>query len=388
MRAAFAVGIAEVAGVLLKGNRCIERTSVERIEGSSLATTIKEVLQQLRKRGRVPRKVIVALSPSIVQTKELPGLTSAAAASDLALIVQRHHGRFFVGDIEEPITAITVNDAVWGAAAPASAIREVAAAFRESGLVPHRFVTSVESIARAGAQTVQWREGRERHAVASRRAMLSGLRRIRAHEGQDSEPDVEEQPHVWAAECAARNGAECQLVLPEQSDRRPWWRGTSKRERLAVAAMLLSLAVQPVIPGLKEGVATLSTWRAILSAPDAYRRAARDWSVLESANRVLGIAPRFNKGGAQVVGVLSMLTRAVPMDVVVRSIAIDSSEVLVTVEGRNALALVSELERLAPHLRPEVTGTTVGEAEGLAEVTRVSVRLRAVRGSATTRRGS
>jgi hypothetical protein len=355
----------------------------------------------------VPRRVTVALGPSFVQLKRLPGLPPLTDPRELGAAVRANSARFFLRN-GVPLSTSTLRvdgpGVAWGAATERPVLDDIAVACRAARL---RLAAVVPTGAVLGAittgyaiddgdgvsTTVAWDDGTDRYGFTFLRGRLVATKRSPRDISLPTDSVALSGPRPAHSIGRAFAAAYCAALATrgEQMAWRPVYDPTLPEHRraraLARGALCIALAAALVTPGLS---ATLSARQAAAHVrADASRRrialATRD--SLAHVTAALDQMTAFAATRRPATFTLRALTESLPKGSAVVSLQLDTSggtlvalapKTAVLVDAIAADPYFSNVEVVGPVTRETTPGAAVRGSPATAphEVERVTVRFR------------
>jgi hypothetical protein len=363
-------------------------------------------------RAWLPRHVAVALGPSFVQLKRLPGLPPLTDRRELGAAVRTNAARFFLRN-GVPLATSTLRvdgpGLAWGAATERPVLDEIAAACRSAGL---RLTAVVPTGAVLGAittgyaigdadgvsTTVAWQDGTDRYGFTYLHGQLVASQRS---------PRAISTPTTTVALTSTRPAHSVGRAFAGAYGAAIAWRGepvawhpaydpalpANRRARVrAWSVLVIALVAALATPGLS---ATLSARRAAahVRAGAVHRRTAlatRD--SLARATAALAQVTQFSATRRPATFTLRALTNALPKGSALLALQIDSAGGTLVALAPKTAALVAALasdpflgnvEVVGPVTRESVPGTPVSGSPTPPprDVERVTVRFRFAKAS-------
>jgi hypothetical protein len=187
-----AVGAESIRAVALNAGRIVAATEARVGPGDSLSAAIAELLSGAPL-PRFPRpRVVVALGPSLAQTRRIAGLPPLDDGRMLAQVVREGAGKFFLRNgVPLATTGVRIVEpgTVWAAALDERAVRQVEAGCRAAGLRADRFVPAVAVLGRAlTGDHLLWPDGPAVADVRLEGGELRAVRRLASAQAGDVPP--------------------------------------------------------------------------------------------------------------------------------------------------------------------------------------------------------
>ncbi len=388
-----------VRAVEVQRGRIRWAAEMARDDGELLAVTLCQLLSGARRRhlSLWQPRVVVALGPSLVQTKCLRGLPAVRDARMLTRVVRESSSRFFLRNGVPLVTTdvrVAGDGQAWAAATDESTMREVLEACASAKVAPRRIVPAVAVLGAALVDgTVLWPDGSVVAAVTLHGGTLSIVRCV-PHVGSDGDgrarrsgiaPRTDEpvlRPvlatlgnEAWryaAAFGAATAPVSALDLLPPRHGvhaRVPRW-------RLAVAGIAAGAAFTAALlaPGLRAAQATRVASRTVAAL-------GSEWTTAESMQRELGRMTAALEEVSAFMGtrrshlsLLSQLTRALPQQSALVSLHVDSAGGTLVALAPHAADILHAVERVPDIVNPQILGPVTQERDGDYDVERVSLR--------------
>ncbi|HEY0014672.1 MAG TPA: hypothetical protein VGC13_00075 [Longimicrobium sp.] len=380
-----AVGADRIRAVALKAGRIVAATEAEVGPGDSLSAAIAELLATAPL-PRFPRpKVVVALGPSLAQTRRIAGLPPLEDGKLLAQMVREGSGKFFLRNGVPLATTgvrIVAPGTVWAAALDERAVRAVETGCRSAGVRVDRFVPAVAVLGRALVDThLMWPDGGSVAEVRLQGGELESVRRIAAAQAPAGAPP-EAVPalarlgeHGWRfadAYGAASLPDYEPMVLRATgagADDVPRW-----RMALAGGALAASLLFAAVAPAIKAMRAEDAAAGRIAAVQDRRRAASDTERELERVTQALAEAAAFDADRYSPTLLLADLTAALPQGSAVVAFTADTANGSVVALAPRAAAVVQPLEKVPGIVAPEIVGPVTREALAGRDLERVTIR--------------
>lgn len=380
-----AVGADCIRAVALKGGRIVAAIEAQVGPADSLPAAVAELLSGAPL-PRFPRpRVVVALGPSLSQTRRIAGLPAVEDGHMLAQVVSEGAGRFFLRDgMSLATTGVRIVEpgTVWASALDERAVRQVEAGCRSARLSADRFVAAVAVLGRALTDgRVLWPDGGVVAEVRLEGGELASVRRMAAAQAGEA-------PVPAALPVLARLGeggwrfadAYGAASLPEYEPMVlrpsgaapgdvPAWRVWVAAGALAAAALFTAVA-----PALRAIEAEDRAAARIAAVQDRRRAAADTERELEQVTGALAEGEAFDRGRYSPTLLLADLTAALPAGTALIAFRADTASGNVVALAPRAAAIVQPLERVPGIVAPEVVGPVTRETVGGSELERVTVR--------------
>lgn len=363
----------------------LEVELADRVVGTDL---IEEVVVKARL-PRFPRpRVVVALGPSLAQTRRVGGLPPLVDPRIVSRLVREGSSRFFLhrgGPLLTTGVRIVEPGTVWAAALDESTVRSAEAMCARAGLKLVAFVPSVSVLGRGLEDAhVLWRDGSVAAELEHDDGILTRARLLGAPASSETQPPcpvptlAQMGERGWrfadAYGAAVAGFSEPVSLRPGRSARAvpiPAWRRAA-----AVAGLVLSVAVALVLPGFRA-IHLESRAAAGLTAMQAERRAvAQEGGQLQSASAALSEIALFAARRRSPSLLLADLTRALPARSALVTLRVDSSGGSLVALAPRAETVLTALEKVPGLGGTEVVGPVTREVVLGREVERVSVRFR------------
>jgi hypothetical protein len=381
-----AVGSTEVRAVALRGTHLIAAEVAELAPDDDLASVVASILSAAPLPPMRRRRVVVALGPSLAQTRRISGLPTSVDPRILAQVIRENPGRFFLRTATAPMTTgvrPVAPGVAWAAALDTDTVRAVDAGCRQAGYLIDAVVPAV-AVLGAGLQASRlvWRDGTVATEVLLQDGAMVEVRRFAAGVAVPELPVPQAVPALaeagdgfWKyadAYGAALLPATELLALRVGALREhsvPAW-------RIAVPSTLLAVAIAAglVLPGL----------RAMRTAEDAAAQLAlmgRERVESERVKRELGEVTSavgeiaaFARRGYSPTLLMEDLTRALPAGTSLVAVRIDSAGGSLVALTTRAASFIAPMERVPGVAAPEIVGPVTREVAAGRPVERVSVR--------------
>lgn len=379
-----AIGADRIRAVALNAGRVVaaNETSVE--AGDSLADALAELLSGAPL-PRFPRpRVVVALGPSLSQTRRIAGLPPLDDARVLAQIVREGASKFFLRN-GAPLATTGVRmvepGVVWAAALDERTIRAVEAGCRAAGHRVDRFVPSVAVLGRALADgDVFWPDGGAVAQVTLAGGEMVSVRRLgTAHSPAADPPSVtpalarlgdEGWRYADAYGAAALSAWEPLALRGSAAD------GDAPRWRVGVAASALaaSLLFAALAPAVRAMQAKDAATARIASVQARHRAAMDTDRELARVTAALWEAAEFGRNHYSPTLLLADVAAALPPGGALVSYRADSASGSMVALAPRAGSLVQPLEKVPGVAAPEIVGPVTREALMGKELERVTIR--------------
>lgn len=381
-----AVGADRIRAVALNAGRIVAATEAQVGPGDSLSAAVAELLAGAPL-PRFPRpKVVVALGPSLAQTRRIAGLPPLEDGRMLAQVVREGAGKFFLRNgVPLATTGVRVVEpgVVWAAALDERAVLQVEAGCRAAGLRADRFVPAVAVLGRALAgEHVLWPDGPTVADVRLEGGELRAVRRLSAAQaGEAPAPAVlpalarlGEEGWRFADAYGAASLPEYEpMVLRAAGAGAP---GDVPRWRMALAggALAAALAFAALAPALRAMGAEDEAVGRIAAVQD-HRRAASDTErELARITAALAEGAAWDEKRYSPTLLLADLTAALPPGTALVAFRADTATGSVAAVAPRAATVVQPLERVPGIVSPEIVGPVTRETLGGRELERVTVR--------------
>ncbi|MBW3571950.1 MAG: hypothetical protein KY467_12675 [Gemmatimonadetes bacterium] len=379
-----AVGADHVRAVALKGGRIVAATEAELAAGDSLSAAVAELLSGAPL-PRYPRpRVVVALGPSLSQTRRIAGLPPLDDPALLAQVVREGAGKFFLRN-GVPLATMGVRviepGAVWAAALDERAVRAVEAGCRSAGVRVHRFVPAVAVLGRALTDAeVLWADGGAVAEVRLNGGDMQSVRRLSGGQAPAAPPTPVAALAALGDEGLRFADAYGAASLPEYEPMVlrafggaagdvPAW-----RMALAAGALAAALVFAAVAPALRAMEAEDRAAARIAAVQDRRRAAAETERELTRVTEALAEAAAFDAARYSPTLLLADLTAALPAGSALVAFRADTAAGSVVALAPRAAAVVRPLEKVPGIVGPEIVGPVTREALAGREVERVTVR--------------
>jgi hypothetical protein len=379
-----AVGADGIRAVALNAGRVVAANETALEPGDSVGAALAELLASAPL-PRFPRtRVVVALGPSLSQTRRIGGLPPLDDPRVLAQIVREGASKFFLRNgVPLATTGVRIVEpgVVWAAALDERVVRQVEAACREAGLRAERFVPSVAVLGRALADgDVLWPDGGSVAEVRLAGGEMVSVRRLGAAQAAAGPPPVASPALARLGEDAWRYadayGAaslpawEPLVMRPAAAD------ADTPRWRLALAGGALSAAV--LVAALAPAVRAMRAEDEAagrVAAVQARHRAAVDTDrELARVTAALREAAEFGRNRYSATLLLADVTAALPAGSALVSFQADSASGSLVALAPRAAAIVQPLEKVPGIAAPEIVGPVTREALLGRELERVTIR--------------
>lgn len=380
-----AVGADRIRAVALKAGRIVAATEAEVGPGDSLSAAVAELLAGAPL-PRFPRpRVVVALGPSLSQTRRISGLPPLEDGKLLAQVVREGAGKFFLRNgVPLATTGVRVIEpgTVWASALDERALRAVEAGCRSAGVRVDRFVPAVAVLGRGlGDPHVLWPDGAAVAEVRLQGGELESVRRLAASAAPDA-PAPAAVPalarlgeHGWrfadAYGAASLPDYEPMVLRPSgtAAGNVPGWRLGVAGAALAAALLFFTLAPAMRAMGAEDAAA------ARVAAVQARQRAATETErELARVTEALAEAAAFDVGRYSPTLLLADLTAALPPGSALVAFRADTAAGSVVALAPRAAAVVQPLEKVPGIVSPEIVGPVTRETIAGRELERVTVR--------------
>lgn len=380
-----AVGADRVRALVLKGGSVVAATEAALDGGEPLSATLAELILAAPL-PRFPRpRVVVALGPSLAQTRRLSGLPPLDDPRLLAEVVREAAGKFFLRN-GAPLVTTGVRPvspgAAWAAALDARTVREVEAGCRRAGLRVDRFVPAVAVLGRAlGDGAVVWPDGEVAAEVRIEGGELQSVRRMPAADAPHAAPSD-------LVPALARLGSEgWRFADAYGAAALPEWEPLVLRSaaggaghvagwRLAAAggALAAALAFAAVAPALRAAGAEREAAERVAEVQERRRAAAGTEAELARVTAALGEVSAFAERRYAQTLLLADLTAALPTGSALVAFRADTAGGSIVALAPRAAAVVQPLERVPGIAAPEIVGPVTRETAAARPVERVTVR--------------
>ncbi len=363
-------------------------------------------------RAWLPRHVAVALGPSFVQLKRLPGLPPLTDRRELGAAVRTNAARFFLRN-GVPLATSTLRvdgpGIAWGAATERPILDEIADACRSAGLglatvVPTGTVlgaiTTGYSIGDADgvSTTVAWQDGADRYGFTYLRGQL-----IASHRS----PRANSTPTDSVALTSTRPAHTVGRAFAGAYGAAIAWRGepvawhpaydpalpANRRARvLAWSALVVALVAALATPGLSATLSARRTAAHVRAGAVQRRTALATRDSLARATAALSQVTLFAATRRPATFTLRALTNALPKGSALLALQIDTAggtlvalapKTAVLVAALAADPFLGNVEVVGPVTRESVPGTPVSGSPtpSRREAERVTVRFRFAKAS-------
>ncbi|HEU4882496.1 MAG TPA: hypothetical protein VFT45_09635 [Longimicrobium sp.] len=380
-----AVGADRIRAVTLRAGRIVAATEAEVGAGDSLSAAVAELVAAVPL-PRFPRpRVVVALGPSLAQTRRIAGLPPLEDAGLLAQVVREGAGKFFLRNgVPLVVTGVRVVEpgTVWAAALDERAVRAVEAGCRTAGVRVDRFVPAVAVLGRGlGGEHLLWPDGGAVAEVRLRGGELESVRRLAAAQAPAVSPlapvpalaRLGEDGWRFADAYGAASLPEYERMVHRASGAAagevPGW-----RIGLAAGALAAALAFAAVAPALRAMDAEDRAAGRIAAVQDRRRAAADTERELARVTDALAEAAAFDVGRYSPTLLLADLTAALPTGSAIVAFRVDTAGGSVVALAPRAAAVVRPLEKVPGIVAPEIVGPVTREALAGRELERVTVR--------------
>jgi hypothetical protein len=380
-----AVGADRIRAVALRAGRIVAATEAEVGPGDSLSAALAELLAGVPL-PRFPRpRVVVALGPTLAQTRRIAGLPPLEDGKLLAQVVREGAGKFFLRNGVPLVTTgvrVVEPGTVWAAALDERAVRAVEAGCRTAGVRVDRFVPAVAVLGRGLSGThLLWPDGGAVAEVRLQGGELESVRRLSAAQAPVSEPPAAIPALAWLGEHGWRFAdAYGAASLPEYERMVHRASGTAAGDvppwRLAVAggALAAALAFAAIAPALRAMQAEDRAMGRIAAVQDRRRVASDTERELARVTEALAEAAAFDVGRYSPTLLLADLTAALPAGSAIVAFRADTAGGSVVALAPRAAAVVRPLEKVPGIVAPEIVGPVTREALPGRELERVTVR--------------
>lgn len=380
-----AVGADRIRAVALNGGRIVAATEAQVGPGDSLSAAVAELLASAPL-PRFPRpRVVVALGPSLSQTRRIAGLPPLDDARMLAQVVREGAGKFFLRNgVPLATTGVRIVEpgTVWAAALDERAVRQVEAGCRAAGLRADRFVPAVAVLGRALTDAeVSWPDGAAVAEVRMEDGELRSVRRVTAarageHPAPAAVPALARLgEHGWrfadAYGAASLPEYETMVLRPSGASAGdvPRWRIALAGGALAAAALFAAVA-----PAVRAMGAEDDAVARIAAVQDRRRAASETEAELGRITGALAEAAAFDVGRYSPTLLLADLNAALPTGSAIVAFRADTASGSVVAIAPRASAVVQPLEKVVGIVSPEIVGPVTREALAGRELERVTVR--------------
>lgn len=380
-----AIGADRVRAVALRAGRIVAATEAEVGPADSLSAAVAELLAGAPL-PRFPRpRVVVALGPSLAQTRRIAGLPALEDERMLAQVVREGAGKFFLRNgVPLATTGVRIVEpgTVWAAALDQRAVGAVEAGCRAAGLRVHRFVPAVAVLGRALAdEHVLWPDAGAVAEVWLAGGELQSVRRLSAAHAPAAPPPAVLPALARLGEGAWRFAdAYGAASLPEYEPMvlRPAGAETGDvpRWRLALAggALAAAVACAAVAPALRAMQAEDRAAARIAEVQDRRRAASGTESELERITGALAEAAAFSAGSYSPTLLLADLTAALPSGTALVAFRADTAAGSVVALAPRAAAVVQPVEKVPGIVAPEIVGPVTREVLAGRDLERVTIR--------------
>jgi hypothetical protein len=380
-----AVGADRIRAVALRAGRIVAATEAEVGAGDSLSAALAELLAAVPL-PRFPRpRVVVALGPTLAQTRRIAGLPPLDDARLLGQVVREGAGKFFLRNgVPLVVTGVRIVEpgTVWAAALDERAVRAVEAGCRSAGVRVERFVPAVAVLGRGlGDEHLFWPDGGAVAEVRLRGGELESVRRLSAAQAPAGPPPAAIPALAWLGEHGWRFAdAYGAASLPQYETlvHRPSGAavGDVPAWRLAAAgcALAAALAFAAVAPAVRAMAAEDEAMGRIAAVQDRRRVASDSERELARVTEALAEAAAFDAGRYSPTLLLADLTAALPPGSAIVAFRVDTAGGSVVALAPRAAAVVRPLEKVPGLVAPEIVGPVTREALAGRELERVTVR--------------
>lgn len=341
-------------------------------------------------------RVVVAVGPRHAQMKRLTGLPELRDPRALARVVSEGTGRFFLRNGIPLATSgvrLTGPGEGWATAIEEPVMRDVASVCRRRNLSLVGFLPSVAVIGRAlTGDRLVWEDGDVAAELTLRSGALEGIRRVPAgHEGGShpvaAAPLASLGADGWryadAYGAAVTRIDDATLLRPgvvAGSDMPvPRWRWM-----VASGMLVATLAAAMAAPGLAAARSARTARAAIAAAAPARGASVRTEHELRSVTTRLTELGTFAAQRRSATRFLAQLTEALPADVQLVTVRLDSAGGNLVALAARAAQVVTQLETMGEVDAPEVVGPVTREQIAGREKERVTVHFRWSRAATPT----
>lgn len=379
------VGAERIRAVVLRAGRVAAATEAELAPGESLQDAVAALVRSAPlPRLRRPR-VVVALGPSLSQTRRLTGLPSLEDPRLLEQVVREGAGKFFLRN-GVPLATTGVRPlgagSAWAAALDERTVRQVEAGCRAAGVRAERFVPAVAVLARAlSGDEIAWPDGPVVAEVRFQGGELESVRRVPAESATAADPPsalpalarLGEQGWRFADAYGAAALPQWEPLVLRTSGGAP---GSVPRWRLAVAggALAAALAFAAAAPALRAMTAEDAAVARVAAVQERRRAAAEIERELERVTAALGEGAAFAANLYSPTLLLADLTAALPAGSALVAFRVDSAGGSLVALAPRAAAVVQPLERVPGVVAPEIVGPVTREHSAGREIERVGIR--------------
>ncbi|HEU0013976.1 MAG TPA: hypothetical protein VFQ45_09850 [Longimicrobium sp.] len=380
-----AVGDGSVRAVVLRGGRIAAANETALESGDTLADAVAELLAGAPL-PRYPRpRVVLAVGPSLAQTKRLSGLPPLDDARLLAQVVREGAGRFFLRNgAPLAVTGVRMVEpgTAWAAALDERTVRAVEAGCRAAGLRVDAAVPSVAVLGTAlPVEQVLWPDGDVVAEVRMEDRELAAVRRLPRGAAPAAAPipvipalarlGDEAWRYADAYGAASLPAWEPMVVRPGGGGA-----GTVPRWRMALAgaALAASLVAMLTAPALRAMGAEDRAAARIAAVQDRRRAAADTERELARVSAALAEGARFGADRYAATLLLADVTAALPAGTALVAFRADSTSGSIVALAPRAALVMRPLAKVPGIVAPEIVGPVTREATAGQELERVSIR--------------
>lgn len=357
----------------------------DRYPNGDLGSAIAELLRA----ATIPRwpkpRVVAVVGPSGVQTKRLTGLPPMQDGATLASIVRGSSGRFFLRN-GIPITTSGLSpddDGVWGAAFESPIVETLDECCRKRGLQLRFVAPALLALPFATEQrSIFWNDGN----VATEAGYLSNgrlcsVKRALSAAREGTNPTVVpalgvlgEGAWLFADAFGATLLKDSEPVSWRRGRERVTGRTLTRAVGVAGVAALVAVIAAILVPSIGDLVAARRANAQLTLMAARAKAAVNARGELDHMSRALGEIATFAERRHSRVFLLAALTRALPAEVALASIHVDTvSGTMVIVAPRIAGALAA-LDSVHAVDKLAIVGPVTKEIANGKEVERASVR--------------
>lgn len=378
------------AAVLIRRGRIHWHGRAGRERGSSVAATVRTLLENRRELRRCRANVVVALGASYSQVKRLTGLPPTLSRDEASRLVRENAASFFLAPSRVATTAVqrAPDGSVWSSALDAGTIDEVRDALRAINFTARTFVADVVALAcilSSGEHRA--RDGEVVTEFATADGAMTRCRRSYRPDPVGADDPLERLPaslrrlgqdaprYLAAFAAASLRPGHTLAWRPPPDPRR-----AARRRRVETVAASIAFAASVIAaaaaPGLRAARdAERWTRRSALAAANRHESATID-ADLRRVTSALDRLDRFQASRGGVPRLLGDLALALPESTALLSLHVDTLEIDFAVLTPHAAEVTPRLSDVEGIASPRTAGSIVRDAAAGGTLERATIRAR------------
>jgi hypothetical protein len=322
-------------------------------------------------------RVVVALGPSLMATKPLPGVPTSVSQQDADRLLAGNTAQFFaVGADDEPIaTEVSAehDGHWWGAAFSRSLLRQLESSSGKAGVRLEAIVPSV-TLHRDTGSPYGAADGQTAFFAEFAAGKLLSVRRMQYGTASAFAPQRESSAHLAPPQPArASLIADATKAATLQNEPMAFRPGVAERRTRAARARVVarwatltsSAAFALCAPTIGYSLDAARASRELRALSGQRAEPLRNLQHVRTAAALVRELDTFSNGAVPVTRVMALITERLPSEAILLEFRIDSARVQLTVA---APRLADVMETLSDPAEPSLIGAAVRVGEGVREV--------------------